>query len=287
MRTRPSSIPALSAGIGLKNQHFMEAARNPNAVDFFEVHAENFMGAGGPPHHWLTQIRDQAPLSLHGVCLSIGGRERLDRDHLHRLAEIVDVYQPSLVSEHLAWSSDEGVFFNDLLAPPLTEATLTRIAENVDELQCTLGCTVLIENPSTYAAAPDTDIPEPEFLNALARTSGCGLLLDINNVYVSAKNCGFNARDYVDAIEVKYVGEIHMAGHAIDQFEGRELLVDNHGAAPCAEVVELFKSFIGKAGPRPTLLEWDTDTPPFESLAAQAGQLRAILRSSERSHEPA
>lgn len=245
-------------------------------VEFFEVHAENYMCAGGPPHAWLSAIRERFPLSVHGVCLSLGGRDALDRAHLKRLRDVVDRYQPALVSEHIAWSAHEGVFYNDLIAPPLSEETLQRTAAHIDETQEALGRRILVENPSQYLAMPG-DMTEPEFLNELARRTGCGLLLDINNVYVSACNLGFDANAYLDAVDAGAVGELHLAGHAVDRGSGVEIRVDDHGSPVCDEVGALYRRFVDEAGPRPTLIEWDTDTPPLAVLAEEAKKAAAWM----------
>ncbi len=273
-------IPApTSVGVGLKPAHYCDVL-SPNSgrigagaplshIDFFEVHAENYMCAGGAPHAWLTQIRKHHPLSVHGVCLSLGGHDDLDRDHLERLHVVVDRYQPMLISEHMAWSAHDGVFYNDLIAPPLTEATLKRTAAHIDQTQESLARRILIENPSQYLTMPG-DMSEPDFLNALAHRTGCGLLLDINNVYVSACNLGFDAEQYLDAIDADKVEEIHLAGHAVDRARGVEIRVDDHGSPVCDAVGGLYRRFIAQAGPRPTLVEWDTDTPPLAELALEA-----------------
>ncbi|MBI1366336.1 MAG: DUF692 family protein [Alphaproteobacteria bacterium] len=280
-----NSALARAAGVGLKPQHYAAALAGGHGLGFFEVHAENFMSAGGPPHRWLSAVRAEHYLSVHGVCLSVGGRDDLDEAHLARLAELVRRYEPALVSEHLAWSADGGVFFNDLLPPPLTQASLARACRHVDQIQSALGRTILIENPSIYLPGTRGDIPEPEFLNELARRTGCGVLLDINNVFVSAENAGFDASAYLDAIDPANVGEIHLAGHAIDNFEGVSIRVDNHGSAMCDEVVALYERFIARAGPRPTLIEWDHDTPAFDVLLdetrrAKVAMMRALFEES-------
>ena len=224
---------------------------------------------GGPPHAWLTAICDHYPLSLHGVCLNLGGYDSLDKDHLQRLRKLVDQYQPALVSEHIAWSAHDGVFYNDLIAPSLSEETLLRTAGHIIETQEALGRRILIENPSQYLDMPG-EISEPEFLNLLAQKTGCGLLLDINNVFVSASNLEFDAWTYLDAINIDTVEEIHLAGHSIDRSRGVEIRVDDHGSEVSTEVGRLYQRFITKAGPRPTLIEWDTDTPPLAILAKEA-----------------
>lgn len=273
-------IPALAAGIGLKPHHYRAALDGADGLDFFEVHAENFMGEGGPPHRWLSAIRERRALSVHGVCLSIGGREDLDKDHLERLKRVVDHYEPALVSEHLAWSADGGVFFNDLLTPPLTGAMLARICGHVEEIQEALGRRILIENPSSYLAPAATEMPEPEFLNELARRTGCGILLDVNNVYVSAFNIGFDAERYIDAIEADAVGEIHVAGHVIDRFNDIVIRVDNHGSPPPPPVLTLLERFTRRAGPRPVLFEWDANPPTLGALAAEALRAKEIMRKA-------
>ncbi len=276
MRSR-FDLPTLAVGVGLKAQHYKEALAGKHDIDFFEVHAENFMGEGGPPHRWLHGFAAQYPLSIHGVCLSVGGRDDLDLDHLDRLALLVERYQPALVSEHLAWSSDGGVFLNDLLPPPLIEETLERVSSHVDQVQSRLGRRILIENPSQYLNFACNDIPEAEFLNEVVRRTGCGLLFDINNVFVSASNIGFEAEAYVDAIDASVVAEIHLAGHAIDHYENIVIRVDNHGDRVCPEVLTLYERFIRRAGPRPTLVEWDTDIPDFGTLIAEAAIAKAVM----------
>ncbi len=270
-------IPPLAIGVGLKAPHYKEALESRHDVDFFEVHAENFMGDGGPPHRWLHGFQAQFPISIHGVCLSVGGRDALDVAHLERLAALVERYEPALVSEHLAWSSDGGFFYNDLLPPPLTKTSLDRVCAHVDQIQDRLKREILIENPSQYLRLAH-DIPEPEFLNEIARRTGCGLLLDVNNVFVSAFNLGFDARAYIDAIEPASVKEIHLAGHAIDQYQDVTIRVDNHGDHVSSEVMSLFERFVRRAGPRPTLVEWDANIPTFEVLAAEAEGAKAVMQ---------
>lgn len=275
-------LAADAVGVGLKAPHYREALEESHDIDFFEVHAENFMGDGGPPHRWLSGFQARFPLSVHGVCLSIGGRDALSSDHLGRLARLVERYRPALISEHLAWSSDGGFFYNDLLPPPLTSASLARACAHVREVQDRLGRQILIENPSQYLKPVDEEIPEPQFLNELASRTGCGLLLDINNVYVSACNLGFSAEAYLDAIDPDDVREIHLAGHAIDRFGDIVIRVDNHGAHVCENFMALFERFILKAGPRPTLIEWDTNVPPFETLKAEAAAVKGVTARANR-----
>lgn len=285
---KPKNIDPLSIGAGLKASHYHEALRGDHWLDFFEVHAENFMGAGGPPKKWLHAFAEKFPLSIHGVCLSVGGRDPIDAGHLERLADLVEEFRPALVSEHLAWSAHHGVFFNDLLPPPLTEETLDRACDHVDLIQERLKRRIMIENPSQYLKWADSDIPEYEFLNTLVRRTGCRLLLDVNNIYVSASNTGMNADEYIENISASAVDEIHLAGHAIDHFDNIVIRVDNHGSPVCDEVLALFETFIRRAGPRPTLIEWDTRPPAFEVLADEARRALLIMEratSKSEAHE--
>lgn len=276
-----------AVGVGLKPAHYREALAGGHGIDFFEAHAENYFGEGGPPHRWLTALRERFPLSLHGVCLSVGGRDALDTDHLARLAELARRYEPALVSEHLAWSADGGIFFNDLLPPPMTEKALARTCDHVDRLQAALGRRVLIENPAVYIAHPGAGMSEPEFLNALARRTGCGLLLDINNIAVSAANTGADPEAWLDAIDPAPVGEIHLAGHLLEDFEGEAVRVDNHGGPASPSTLALYERFVSRAGARPTLFEWDTKPPAFAALRAEAARIRAAMNRAEGGYNAA
>jgi uncharacterized protein (UPF0276 family) len=273
-----SAIP-LRAGVGLKHEHYDAILAEQPDIGWFEVHPENYMGAGGPPHHMLSRIRKDYPLSLHGVGLSIGGAGPLDRNHLGRLAALVERYDPGLFSEHLAWSSHESTYLNDLLPLPYTADTLALVAAHVDEAQQALDRTILVENPSTYVGYAQDEMSEIDFLASLARRTGCGLLLDLNNVCVSAANHGFDPRRYVDDFPAEHVGEIHLAGHvrhAADHPAG-PLLVDTHDRAINAEVWELYVRFLARAGARPTLVEWDYDIPPWSVLFAEAQAAEKII----------
>ena len=265
-----SPIPA-GAGIGLKPQHYADILAAGPVLGFFEVHAENYMGAGGPPHRYLEAIRARYPLSVHGVGLNIGAAGPLNHEHLMRLKAVVTRYQPGLVSEHLAWSSHGEFFYNDLLPLPLTEETLARVADHVDEVQTALGRRILIENPSTYVAFASSAIPETEFLAELAGRTGCGLLLDVNNAFVSAANHGFDVYDYLDAFPAAKVEEIHLAGHAIDEDDGgRPLLIDAHDRAVADPVWAAYGAALRRTGPVPTLIERDNDVPDLPVLLAEA-----------------
>ncbi len=270
-------VPAM-AGVGLKPQHYAEILARKPQIDWFEVHPENYMGAGGAPHHYLTRIREDYALSLHGVGLSIGSCGPLDKVHLTRLKALADRYQPGLFSEHLAWSTHDEAYFNDLLPLPYTAETLDLVACHVDEVQDALGQRILIENPSTYLAFDADAMGEIEFLSALARRTGCGLLLDVNNVFVSAHNNGFDPRAYIEAFPLHCVGEIHLAGHAeMRVADEAPLLVDTHDRPVRNEVWDLYRLVIARCGPIPTLIEWDNDIPALDSLIGEAEAANAVL----------
>jgi uncharacterized protein (UPF0276 family) len=274
---KPSPIPA-RAGVGLKPEHYREILDAWPDVGWFEVHPENYMGAGGWPHHVLERVRARYPLSMHGVGLSIGGAEPLNREHLARLTALVKRYQPGLVSEHLAWSTHEGHFLNDLLPLPYNEETLAHVARHVDELQEALGRRVLIENPSTYVAFATTEMSEVDFLRELVRRTGCGLLLDCNNVYVCAVNHHFDPAAYIDAFPFEHVGEFHLAGYAeIADDDGSPLLVDAHDRTVRDVVWALYARAIARAGAIPTLIEWDDDVPEWGILHAEALKAELFL----------
>jgi hypothetical protein len=270
-------LPA-RAGLGLKPEHYETILANRPDVGFFEVHAENYMGAGGPPHRYLEAIAALYPLSLHGVGLSIGAARGLDKAHLKRLRSLIDRYQPQSFSEHLAWSTHDTGFLNDLLPLPYTEETLARVVDHVDETQQALGRRLLLENPSTYLLFTDSTIDEVDFLATIAQRTGCGLLLDVNNVMVSAVNHRLDAATYIDRFPVELVGEIHLAGYdeTVDD-AGDRLLIDAHGTAVKSDVVALFEHTLARSGPLPTLIEWDNDVPDFVTLHAEAARADAML----------
>ena len=272
-----SGLPA-SAGVGFKPQHFADIIGGDQPIGFVEVHAENYMGAGGPPHAQLAALRERYALSVHGVGLSIGGAAALDAEHLSRLKTLCDRYQPASFSEHLAWSSHGDVFYNDLLPLPYTEQTLARIVEHIDRVQTTLRREMLLENPSTYLAFVESTIPETEFLAEIAYRSGCGLLLDVNNVFVSAKNHGTDPSSYLAAFPIARVKEIHLGGHEEQaDDEGAPLLIDAHGSPVADPVWALYESVIARTGPLATLIEWDNDVPAWPQLASEARAANAIL----------
>lgn len=272
-----SSIPP-RAGVGLKPEHYRDILEGEPDIGWFEIHAENYMGEGGPPHAYLTAVRERYPLSLHGVGLSIGGSGPLDRDHLARLRALIGRYQPSLFSEHLAWSTHDTVYLNDLLPLPYTEETLATVCDHIDEVQETLGRQMLLENPSTYVAFAESSMSEVEFLREIVRRTGCGLLFDVNNVFVQATNHGFDAASYVDSFPVEHVGEIHLGGHAEDaDDDGSALLIDDHGREVADPVWALYTRALSRAGAKPTLIEWDNDVPSWDVLFAEARRADAVI----------
>ena len=286
----PLRFPALPigglAGTSFKHQHLAEIRAEGSGRGFFEVHAENYMGAGGPPHRALETLRRDFPISLHGVCMSIGGERPLDKAHLARFQHLVERYEPALVSEHLAWSTHETTYFNDLLPLPYTEATLRRVCDHIDEVQETIRRPMLLENPSTYVAFSESTMSETDFIRSVARRTGCALLLDVNNVFVSATNHGFSALDYLSDFPLAKVGEIHLAGHAEQSDdEGELLLIDSHNGPVADAVWKLFEIVVSRCGPVPTLVEWDSSIPDWPILKAEAAAAQAILDRRQSSAE--
>lgn len=280
-----ASIPA-RAGVGLKPEHYREILEKKPDVGFFEVHAENYMGAGGPPHRYLEAIRERYPLSLHGVGLSIGSARGLDQTHLQRLKELVRRYEPGRFSEHLAWSTHESGFLNDLLPLPYTQETLNVVCEHIDKVQAEIGCQMLLENPSVYVLFAESVIPETEFLREIAKRTGCGLLLDVNNVEVSATNVKYDPIAYIDAFPVQYVGEFHLAGFAEAEDEtGDRLLIDAHGSPVEPSVWSLYRHALRRAGAKPTLIEWDNDVPSWSLLHNEAMKADLVLREAGESEQ--
>jgi len=275
-----SQTPTLpnAPGVGYKSQHFKGLTEDTGPVRWIEIHAENYMGDGGRPLAQLRVLAERFPVSVHGVGLSIGGERALDRDHLKRLRHLIDWLQPASFSEHLAWSTHDTGFLNDLLPLPYTEANLARVAAHIDQVQNTLGRRMLLENPSTYLAFEESDMDEVTFLTELARRTGCGLLLDVNNVFVTATNQNWDARAYIDAFPLDAVGEIHLGGHDEDEDDhGAPLLIDSHGREVVDPVWTLYAHTIARSGPRPTLIEWDTDVPDWPILRAEAERAATIL----------
>lgn len=273
----------IAAGVGLKPEHVETILETEPRLGFFEVHAENYMGEGGLPHHQLAAIAGRYPLSLHGVGLSIGGEGDLDRDHLKRLRRLVERYRPASFSEHLAWSTHASTFFNDLLPLPYTPETLERVARHVAETQAFLGARMLLENPSTYLVFEESTIDEIDFLAAVSERTGCGLLLDVNNVVVSSINHRLDPVAYIDRFPLDKVGEIHLAGYdeVVDE-AGERLLIDAHASPVLPDVFDLYRHVLARAGPLPTLVEWDNDVPEFPVLFAEAQRVAAALEDARR-----
>jgi uncharacterized protein (UPF0276 family) len=266
----PTSLPP-GVGIGLKSGHIQEILDTAPDLGFFEVHAENYMVDGGPFHHFLTRIRERYPLSIHGVGLSIGADAPLDTAHLDALARLLDRYAPQSFSEHLAWSTHGDVFFNDLLPLPYTAATLQRVCDHIDQVQTRLQRRMLLENPATYVEFTASTWSEAAFIGEVVRRTGCGLLLDVNNVYVSSVNHDFNPQTYLQALPLHAVGEIHLAGFAeAHDGAGDRLLIDSHGAPVSQAVWDLYAFALRLTGPVPTLIERDNDVPTLPVLLAEA-----------------
>jgi len=273
-RQPPEAAPGV--GIALKHQHYRDWQDTPPPIGWLEVHSENYFG-GGRPLAVLESLRADYPVSLHGVGLSLGSAGPLSRDHLQRLKTLQGRIEPAMMSEHLSWSSAPGAFLADLLPLPYTEEALTLFCAHVGETQDFLGRPILIENPSSYLAFDHSTIPEWEFLAAVVERTGCGLLLDVNNIYVSACNHGFDSLRYLDALPAAAVGEIHLAGHSICQVGGRELRIDDHGSTVCDDVWALYAQTLARLGPRPTLIEWDSAVPPLQGLLSEAEKARHVL----------
>lgn len=274
------TLPALprAGGVGLKPEHFRTILDTRPAIGFFEIHAENYMVAGGPFHHYLERIRADYPLSIHGVGLSIGGEGPVDEAHLNRLATLLTRYQPESFSEHLAWSSHQSTFLNDLLPAPYTPQNLDRVCEHVNRVQERLGRRMLLENPATYVEFVASTMSEADFMSEVITRTGCGLLLDVNNAYVSCVNHGRDVMAYIRDLPLSAVCEIHLAGHAEEvDAAGAPLLIDSHGAPVANAVWDLYSTVIALIGPQPTLIERDNDIPAFAVLAAEARQAELLM----------
>ena len=277
----PLESTALTAGLGLKFQHADQACASTAEGLWFEVHPENGMVDGGPRLAWLDAVRARHPLSLHGVACSLAAAAEPDAGHLDRLAQLVSRLEPALVSEHLAWSTWRGAYRPDLLPFPRSQLALARIAANIGQVQDRLRRSIAIENPSHYLSLDGHEYGEVEFLDQLARRSGCTLLLDVNNVYVSANNMGFDAQAYLDAFPAQRITEIHLAGHSEDEALGPALLVDSHDTPIAPAVWSLYERLIARIGPRPTLIERDGNVPAFGVLLAERGRAHDLLAAAE------
>lgn len=268
-------IPA-RAGIGLRSNHHAALLAERPAVGWIEAHTENYFHAGGPAARALLRARSNYPLSLHGVGLALGSADGLDRAHLERVRDAVRRYEPALVSEHACWGRIDGEHFNDLLPLPYTDEAVELLARQVGEAQDFLGRQLLIENVSAYVTFQHSHLAEWEFLDAVAQTSGCGLLLDVNNVYVSSRNLGLDARAFISGLPRGAVHEIHLAGHT----DNGGVLIDDHGSRVCAQVWDLYAFAIARFGPLPTLIEWDTNIPELSVLAAEAARADELLETT-------
>jgi len=271
-------IPA-RAGIGLRAPHYQELLETRPSIGWLEVHSENYFGDGGPPLFYLEQARTHYPLSLHGVGLSLGSTDPLNMVHLRKLKALIQHFEPALVSEHLCWSSIGGRYLNDLLPLPYTEEALKHVTERIGQAQDFLGRQILIENVSSYLQYKHSTIPEWEFITEVARASACGILLDVNNIYVSAVNHGFDAEQYLQAIPVTAVQEIHLAGFAVNHYPDGEVLIDNHGSLVNDNVWVLYRNAVRRFGPIPTLIEWDSDIPALSVLLQEAHKAGVVLEA--------
>ncbi|MDX3926339.1 MAG: DUF692 domain-containing protein [Shinella sp.] len=278
----PSTLPR-RAGASFKPEHFADILAGPQPIGFFEIHAENYMGAGGPPHAQLGRLREDYALSIHGVGLSIGSMQPLDRDHLARLKVLCNRYQPESFSEHLAWSTHDSVFLNDLLPLPYTNETLARVADHIDEVQTALGRQILLENPATYLLFEESTIEETVFLAEVAQRTGCGLLLDVNNVFVAATNHNLDPDAYIAHFPLEAVREIHLSGHSeiLDDL-GALLLIDSHDTPVKDPVWALYATVLGHIGPVASLIEWDNDVPAWPVLRKEVMAAQHMLDAAAR-----
>jgi uncharacterized protein len=273
----------LKAGGGYKHEHLQDILHDEHGVGFFEVHAENFMGDGGPAHAALAKLREDYPIFLHGVGMSLGGETPLNRDHLNRFRKVADRYEPMIVSEHLAWSSHNTTYYNDLLPVPYTKPVLERVISHIHQFQDFMQRKLLLENPSTYVAFQQCDMSETDFLREIVQQTGCGLLLDVNNVYVSATNHNYSPAQYLAEFPLDHVREIHLAGHATEEDEnGAPLLIDAHDSEVSDAVWSIYETIIAQLGSVPTLIEWDNDVPAWRILKDEAKKADAILARHAR-----
>lgn len=271
-----TAVPA-RAGIGLRAPHYRDVLATRPAIGWFEVHSENYFGAGGPPLYYLERVRRDYPLSLHGVGLSLGSTDPLDTHHLRQLKGLIGRFEPGLVSEHLCWSSVDGRHLNDLLPLPYTDEALWHVVARIRQVQEALGRQILVENVSSYLQYRHSTIPEWEFLGEVAGLSGCAVLLDINNIHVSARNHGFDAATYVTALAPEVVRELHLAGHTVKHYDDGDILIDTHDAPVADAVWDLYRLALRRFGPLPTLIEWDAAIPPLATLLSEAAKADALM----------
>lgn len=269
------------AGIGLRAKHYQEIIDNHPDIGWFEVHTENYFGKGGKPHYYLDRIRQNYPLSFHGVGLSLGSAEPLNIQHLNQLKNITDRYLPAIISEHLCWSSIDGTYFNDLLPLPYTDECLDHIIDRISQVQEFIKRQILIENITAYVEFNHSTIPEYEFLNILAEKTGCGILLDINNLYINSVNLGWNTQTYLENISAKHILEIHLAGFNENSLQNGSVLIDAHNNPVSKDVWKLYAFAIQLLGKKPTLIEWDKNLPPLEILLSEAHKVNKMLESTD------
>lgn len=274
-------IPA-RAGIGLRGPHYKEVANAKPNVGFFEVHSENFFGQGGVPHYYLERVRRDYALSFHGVGLSLGSTDSLNTEHLKRLQQLVETYQPEFISEHLSWGSVDDRYLNDLLPLPYTDEAVQHLAKRINQTQDYLQRSIMVENVSCYLQFNHSHLSEWEFVSAVAELAHCRILLDINNIYVNAHNHGFDAINFLQGISGDLVQEIHLAGHTVNEYEQGKIIIDTHDHRVCDDVWELFAQAILRYGPKPTLIEWDSNLPKLQVLLDEADIAQNILAGNNR-----
>lgn len=278
---RPA-LPLQEAGIGLRAPHYEDILELHSAIGWIEVHPENYFG-GGIHRHYLSKARELYPLSFHAVGLSLGSDQPVNDAHLQQIKDLINIYEPFQVSDHASWSASGNAHLNDLLPLPYTKKTLDRLCTNVDHVQTVLGRRILVENPSTYVSFAIDEMSEPEFMNELARRTGCGILLDVNNIYVQSRNHNFDPYDYINTIEADHVSELHLAGHIEKQCGDTTMLIDTHNHYICTDVWALYEHTINRMSTIPTLIEWDSDLPAFKDLAGEARKAQIIMdRHTER-----
>lgn len=284
----PRSLPP-SGGIGLKSVHYSNVLDNSAKTkrpSWVEVHPQNYFGDGGPAHRWLTAIAGVYPLSFHSVGLSLGSADGLNEYDLEKIATLCDRYQPAMVSDHLSWSGNAHDRYPDLLPIPYTQVCLEHFSAQIAKVQDRLKRPILIENPSRYLSYKDDEMSETDFITALCKEAGCGLLFDINNVEVTATNVHLDMEAYIDAIDPAIVGEIHLAGHATEQHDSGPLLIDDHGSIVSDITWNLYRRFIERAGPKPTLIEWDTDIPEYDVLMAEVEKANTVVTEQSKHEAP-
>ncbi|MCB9989679.1 MAG: DUF692 domain-containing protein [Rhodospirillales bacterium] len=277
----PHNVPLREAGVGLRSPHYEDILKDKPDIGWIEVHPENYFG-GGIHRHYLGKARELYPLSLHAVGLSLGSDQPVSTEHLQQIKELADIYEPFRISDHASWSASGNAHFNDLLPLPYTGETLDRLCDNIQRTQDFLGRSILVENPSTYIAYRHNDMSEPEFLNEAASRTGCGLLLDVNNIFVQAHNHGFSATNYIDQINAAAVGEIHLAGHVEKSIGPQTLLIDTHSRYVRPEVWDLYEYTIARLGPVSTLIEWDSELPSLDDLVGEAHKAQDICHRYRR-----